>query len=75
MNVSENLKTRADIMLCIFYPCAPHIEWRGQRAKPEVSVLSHRTSGGTKEKGRGYRTPGSNSLVGAVTMVRQTGRS
>ena len=50
MNVSENLKTRADIMLCIFYLCAPYIEWRGQRAKPEVSILVIALLEGQREK-------------------------
>jgi len=57
MKVSENLKTKADIMLSIFYPCAPHIEWRGQKAKPEISILVTTLLEGQREKvvGTGFQ--------------------
>ena len=78
----EKLKNKVDIMFCIFYPSAPqtHTEWRGQRVKPEISknrscILVTPLLEGQREKVVGTGLQGPGNLVGAVTMVRQTGRS
>lgn len=81
MKLLEKLKNKADIMFCIFYPCAPqtHTQWRGQRVKPETSknrscILVTPLLEGQREKVVGTGLQGPGNLVGAVTMVRQTGR-